>query len=292
MSDKVIVTCALSGSAANRQQCPAIPFSPEEFAEEAYRAREAGASVVHVHARKPHDGVPTDDAYDAKAILDAICARVPDVVVDLATSPATPARDRVTTIREVQPEVASVQAGSMNYALRRDGKFVLDAVVANPFEDMRTLLEAMLSSGSKPNHECFDLGHVHNVELLGAAGADPLYTFVLGVQGATAATTENLVHLVRTLPPGATWQAAGVRHPEQWWMTAAALSMGGSVRVGLEDNFYVDDGVMATSNGELVDKAVRLARELGREVADPSQTRAILRLMVPERAKTRAEAPG
>lgn len=283
MSDKIIVTCALSGAAANRQQCPYIPYTPEEYAEEARRARDAGAAVVHVHARKAHDGTPSDDLADNKAIIDAIVARVPDVVVDVATTDET--------IRELRPELGSLVAGSMNYALVDDGRLTLDAVVSNPLTDVRTTLQTMLDAGTKPVHECFDAGHVHNVALLtdaGVADPHPAFALVLGVHGGIAATVANLVHLVSLLPPGARWHAVGVRHPEQWQLVATAIAMGGSVRAGLEDNFFLDDGRMAASNGDLVEKAVRLAHELGREVAEPNEARAMLRLPVPERAKERA----
>jgi uncharacterized protein (DUF849 family) len=296
VGDKVVISCALSGAAANRQQCPYIPYTPEEYAEEARRAREAGAAVVHLHARKPEDGRPSYDVEDYKAITDAILERVPDIVINYSTGAIGISREeRIAHIRELRPEIGALNMGSMNYAIYSKTKkqFYLDAVFANPFGDIQFFLEAMKDAKVKPEHECFDSGHINNVALLadmGLGDPKPHYSLIMGVHGGIAASVQNLVHQVSLLPDGAHWQVIGVRHPEQWRMVAAALAMGGSVRVGLEDNFYVSDGEMAQSNGDLIAKAARMARDAGREIAEPNEAREMLGLAVPDRARTKAEA--
>jgi len=296
VQDKVVISCALSGAAANRQQCPYIPYTPEEYASETRRARDAGAAVVHIHARKPEDGRPSYDVADYRAITEAIVAEVPDIVINYSTGAIGIDREqRIAHIRELKPEIGALNMGSLNYAIysRSKKKFYVDAVFANPFGDIQFFLEAMKDAKVKPEHECFDSGHINNILLLqdmGVADPKPHVSFVMGVHGGIAATVENLVHQAQILPDGAHWQAIGVRHPEQWRMVAAAVALGGSVRVGLEDNFYVDDDVMATSNGELCEKAARLAADVGRTVAEPNEVREMLSVPVPDRAKAKAGA--
>lgn len=294
VQDKVVISNSISGAAANRQQCPYIPYTPEEYAEEARRAREAGASVVHIHARKPDTGFPSYESEDYKAITDAILAQVPDIIINYSTGAiGIPREQRVTHISDLRPEIGALNMGSMNYAIYSETKkkFYIDAVFANPFGDIMFFLERMKESGVKPEHECFDSGHINNVKLLQDAGfgdPKPHFSLIMGVHGGIAATTENLAHQKSLLPPDAHWQVIGVRNPEQWRMVAAAISLGGSVRVGLEDNFYLSEGVMATSNGELCEKAATLCREMGRDVAEPNEARGMLGLKVPDRAMVSA----
>lgn len=296
VEDKVVISCALSGAAANRQQCPYIPYTPGEYAEETRRARDAGASVVHIHARRPDDGSPSYDVEDYRAITEAILERVPDIIINYSTGAIGIDREeRIHHIRDLSPEIGALNMGSMNYAIysRSKKRFYVDAVFANPFGDIRFFLETMQESGVKPEHECFDSGHINNQALLqdsGIGDPNPHFSLVMGVHGGIAPTVENLVNQTRTLPAGAHWQAIGVRHPEQWRMVAAAISLGGSVRVGLEDNFYTDTDVMARSNGDLVEKAARLVGEIGREVASPNEARERLHLPIPDRAKSPATA--
>lgn len=291
LGDKVVISCALSGAAANRQQCPSIPYTPEEYAQETRRARDAGAAVVHLHARRAHDGSPSYDVADYRAITDAILSTVPDIVINYSTGAIGIEREqRIAHIRELQPEIGALNMGSLNYAIYSQAKktFYLDAVFANPFGDIMFFLEAMRDAGVKPEHECFDAGHINNVKILAEMGLGdprPHYSLVMGIHGGIAGTVENLIHQTRLLPAGSHWQVIGVRQPDQWRMVAAALAAGGSVRVGLEDNFYVDDGVMASSNGELVEKAARLAADLGRHVAEPNEARDMLGLPIPDRAR-------
>jgi uncharacterized protein (DUF849 family) len=281
-TDKVIVTCALTGVLANRDQCPWVPYTPAEIAEEARRAYEAGAAVVHVHARTDEGGATYEPSVYA-AIRREIEQRCP-VILNFSTGGAGPMEGRVAHIAQVRPAIGALNMGSMNYAKyspkRKD--FVFDFVFENPFRDISYLLSVMKEAGVKPELECFDVGHTNSVWPLLDKGLlkEPLqFSFIMGVLGGIRATTENLALQARETPKDSTWEVIGISH-EQWRMLAAALSLGGNVRVGLEDNFYLDSAgkQMARSNGELVAKAVRMARDMGREPASVAQAREILSL--------------
>jgi len=281
-TDKVIVTCALTGVLANRDQCPWVPYTPVEIAEEARRAYEAGAAVVHIHARTDEGGATYEPSVYA-AIRREIEQRCP-VILNFSTGGTGPMEGRVAHIAQVRPAIGALNMGSMNYAKyspkRKD--FVFDFVFENPFRDISYLLTVMKEAGVKPELECFDVGHTNSVWPLLDKGLlkEPLqFSFIMGVLGGIRATTENLALQARETPKDSTWEVIGISH-EQWRMLAAALSLGGNVRVGLEDNFYLDSAgqQMARSNGELVAKAVRMARDMGREPASVAQAREILSL--------------
>ncbi|HZR09004.1 MAG TPA: 3-keto-5-aminohexanoate cleavage protein [Myxococcales bacterium] len=281
-SDKVVVTCALTGVLANRDQCPWVPYTPAEIAEEARRAFEAGAAVVHIHARTD-EGAPTYEPSVYAAIRREIEQRCP-VILNFSTGGMGPMEDRVAHIAQVKPALGALNMGSMNYAKysprRKD--FVFDFVFENPFRDIAFLLGVMKEAGVKPELECFDVGHTNSIGPLLDKGLlkRPLqFSFIMGVLGGLRATAENLAVQARETPPDSTWEVIGISH-EQWRMLAAALSLGGNVRVGLEDNFYLDTQgkEMARSNGDLVAKAVRMARDIGREPATVAEARAILSL--------------
>ncbi len=281
MTGKTIITAALTGVLATREQCPAIPYTPEEIAEEARRSAEAGAAVVHVHARRP-DGRPAYDVETYRRIKEEIEARC-EVIVNFSTGAiGIPIEERIAHVRALRPDLAALNMGSMNYAIYSPKKkrFYHDHVFANPFKDIVYLLEAMNEAGTKPELECFDTGHIGNTAPLVDMGLlrPPLhFSLILGVLGGIPATTENLVHMKHSLPAGSTWQVIGISLA-QWPLVAAAITLGGHVRVGLEDNFYVRPGEMARSNGDLVAKAAHLIRELGGEVASVEEARAILQL--------------
>jgi uncharacterized protein (DUF849 family) len=281
-SDKVVVTCALTGVLAKRDQCPWVPYSPEEIAEEARRAYEAGAAVVHIHARTP-DGDPTYEPQVYAEIRRQTEARCP-VILNFSTGGLGPMEERVAHIAQVRPAIAALNMGSMNYAKYspRRKEFVFDFVFENPFRDIADLLGVMKEAGVKPELECFDVGHTNSIWPLLDKGLlkRPLqFSFIMGVLGGIRASTENLAAQAREAPEDSTWEVIGISH-EQWRMVAAALSLGGNVRVGLEDNFYLDarGTEMAKSNGELVAKAVRMARDIGREPATVAEAREILSL--------------
>jgi 3-keto-5-aminohexanoate cleavage enzyme len=280
--DKVVISCALSGVAANRAQCPGIPYTPAEYGEESRRAAEAGACIVHIHARKP-DGTPTQDVEDYLAIRDAILARVPSMIINFSTGAiGYPKEKRIASVIAGHPDVAALNMGTMNYAKysekRRD--FVFNFVFENPFADIIYYLKIMNEQGVRPEMECFDVGQVGSAAPLihmGVLKAPHEFSFILGVDGGVPATTRNIIAMVDNLPAGANWQVIGIGR-EQWRLAAAALTLGGNIRVGFEDNFYLPEGTMAKSNGELVERAARLARDTGREVASIDEARGLLHL--------------
>jgi 3-keto-5-aminohexanoate cleavage enzyme len=279
MTNPVVISAALTGVLATREQCPAIPYTPKEIAEEAKRAAEAGAAIVHIHARTPEGG-PDWRVETFAEILSEVRART-DVIVNFSTGAiGIPVEDRIAHIRELRPEIGALNMGSMNYAIYSEKKktFYHDHVFANPFKDIRFFLEAMSGAGVRPELECFDTGHIANTAPLIDMGVlKPPYQFslIMGVLGGIPGTARHLVNQVDTLPEGSHWQVIGIGL-NQWTLVAAALAMSGNVRVGLEDNFYVEAGRMAKSNGDLVEKAVRLANDLGRQVASIEQARTIL----------------
>lgn len=287
--DACIITCAMSGVAANRDQCPAIPYTPEEYAKEARRARDAGASVVHIHARYP-DGQPSYRVEEYKAITQAILAEAPDLIINYSTGAVgIPIQERVHQITALKPELGALNMGSMNYAKysKKRRSLIFDFVFANPFEDITYLLEQMRSVGVKAECECFDTGHIGNVMPLIDMGLIELpiqFSLILGVLGGAPADARTLAHMATLLPQPSTWEVIAISR-KQWTLVSAAASLGGNVRVGLEDNFYLPKGDMASSNGDLVEAAAQLVELSGRTVADPAEARRLLSLPVePDRS--------
>lgn len=290
VKDKVIVTCALTGVLAKREQCPYLPYSPVEIAEEAKRVYDAGASVVHIHGREPDSGDQTWSSDIYRQIRDEVRKRCPIVInfstggFNMGVEGDAEKQKRLAYVSETRPEMAALNMGSMNYAKyseKRKG-FVFDFVFPNPFSDILMAAEAMRAGGAKPELECFDLGHIHNAQPLLAMGAlkPPLqYSFILGVLGGVAPTAENLAHMARQVGPQDTWEIIGISKV-QWPLVMAALVLGGNIRVGLEDNFYLDTAgtQMAKGNAQLVEKAVRLARDVGREPMTPDEARKALNI--------------
>ncbi|MGH2662122.1 MAG: 3-keto-5-aminohexanoate cleavage protein [Actinomycetota bacterium] len=282
MSDRCLITCAVSGAVANKQQCPGIPYTPEEYAKEVRRARDAGASMVHIHAREPN-GTPTVAVEHYRAITQAILAETPDIIVNYSTGwVGLPMAERVDHITELRPEIGALNMGSMNYAKyspKRKG-FVFNFVFENHFDDIIFLLQRMKDAGVKPECECFDVGHVESAEPLVDLGvlSPPIqFSLIHGVLGGISATARNVAHMSSVVPQGSTWGVIAISR-DQWTMVGAAAALGGNVRVGFEDNFYLPSGDMASSNGELVEAAAQIVRLQGREVADPVEARAILSL--------------
>jgi len=279
LDDPVIITCAISGVLANREQCPAIPYTPQEYAAEARRIVDEGATMIHIHARRP-DGTPSYEVEDFRAITEAIRAELggDDVIVNYSTGAVgVPIAKRIAYLRALRPDVAALNMGSMNYAKYSASRkaFVFQTVFANPFAEIVELLEAMNELGIRPEHECFDLGHVGSLAPLVDMGVlhAPLHVdCVMGISGGAPPTARNLAAMVDNIPAGAHWGVVGVSRV-QWTLVAAALTLGGSVRVGLEDNLYLPDGTMARSNGELVARARRMTEDAGRRVATVGEAR-------------------
>lgn len=284
LEDPVVITCSISGVIANREQCPAIPYTPEEYAAEARRAVDEGASMIHIHARKP-DGTPSYEVEDFSAITDAIRGAVDDVIVNYSTGTiGVPVAKRVEYLRACRPEVAALNMGSMNYAKysRSRKDFVFKMVFSNPFEEIVELLEAMNELGIKPEHECFDLGHVGSLAPLLDMGVlkAPLHVdCVMGVIGGIPPTPRNLAAMAENIAevPGGPhhWGVIGISR-DQWTLLATALTLGGSIRAGVEDNLYLPDGTMARSNGDLIAKARQMTEDVGRRPATVEQARRLL----------------
>ena len=295
VDDPVVITCAISGVLANREQCPAIPYTPAEYAAEARRIVDEGGVMIHIHARTP-DGRPSFEVEDYRAITEAIRAEVGDAAIVNHSTGAVgvSVEKRVAYLRACRPEVAALNMGSMNYAKysrsRRD--FVFKMVFANPFEEIVALLEAMNELGIKPEHECFDIGHVGSLEPLIHMGVlhPPLHVdCIMGVTGGIPPSARNLAAMVDNIPADSHWGVIGISR-EQWLLVAAALTLGGSVRVGLEDNLYLPDGIMAGSNGELIAQARRMAEEVGRRPATVAEARRMLGIVRPDSPPAAANA--
>jgi 3-keto-5-aminohexanoate cleavage enzyme len=286
LDDPVVITCSISGVIANREQCPAIPYTPEEYGAEAKRAVEEGASMIHIHARKT-DGTPSYEIGDFSAITEAIRGAVDDVIINYSTGTiGVPVSTRIEYLRACRPEVAALNMGSMNYAkysrTRKD--FVFKMVFQNPFEEIIELLTAMNELGIKPEHECFDIGHVGSLEPLVDMGIlkAPLHVdCVMGVVGGIPPRPRNLAAMVENIQavpsdgPKHHWGVIGISR-DQWTLIASALTLGGSIRAGVEDNLYLPNGEMARSNGDLIAQARKMTEDVGRRPATVAEARGLL----------------
>lgn len=293
--DSVIISCSISGVVANRDQCPAIPYTPEEYAAEARRAVDEGASQLHIHARKP-DGTPSYEVEDFRAITEAILAEVGDVIVNYSTGAiGIPIEKRLEYLRVLKPDVAALNMSSMNYAKysERRKDFVFKAVFENSFDTIIEFLRTMKDLGIKPEHECFDAGHVANLDPLidmGLLDRTPLQiSLVMGVNGGIRPNARNVAFMSEQIPGGAEgdnqWQVIGISR-DQWKLLGAALVLGGNVRAGVEDNLYLPNGEMCRSNGDLIAKARQMAEDVGRKVASVAEARELLG--VPKRERSPA----
>ena len=270
--EKLIITAAICGAEVTKEQNPAVPYTVEEIVREAKSAVDAGAALVHLHVRED-DGTPTQSKARFKECIDAIYKVCPDVILIPSTGGAVgmTAEERLQPT-ELFPEMATLDCGTCNFG---------DDVFENTMPMMRDFGKRMLENNIKPEYECFEMGHLDTVLNMAKKGQVPgapmQFNFVLGVPGCTPATVSNLCWLVNAIPAGSTWTATGIgRHA--FTLAAPAIAMGGNVRVGFEDNLYLERGVLAKSNGELVAKVVRIAKELGRPIATSAEAREILGL--------------
>lgn len=272
--DKLIITAAICGAEVTKEQNPAVPYTVEEIVREAKSAVDAGAAIVHLHVRYD-DGTPTQSRERFQECEEAIYKECPNVILIPSTGGAvgmTPDERLQSTDTTPLPEMATLDCGTCNFG---------DEIFDNTMPTMRAFGKRMMERGIKPEYECFEMGHLDTILTMARKGqvpADPMqFNFVLGVPGCTPATVDNLCWLVRNIPAGSTWTATGIgRYAFQ--LAAPAIAMGGNVRVGFEDNLYLERGVLAKSNGELVDKVVRMAKLLGRPVATSDEAREILSL--------------
>lgn len=270
--EKLIITAAICGAEVTKEQNPAVPYTLEEMVREAKSAYDAGAAVIHVHVRWD-DGTPTQDRDRFRVVMDAIREACPGVILIPSTGGAvgmTPEERLQPT--ELFPEMATLDCGTCNFG---------DDVFVNDLPTLRVFGRRMLEHHIKPEFECFEIGHLETALTLARKGLVPgapmQFNFVLGVAGCTPATVPNLCYLVSQIPAGSTWTVTGIGR-NAFTMAAAAIAMGGHVRVGFEDALMLERGVPAKSNGELVEKVVKLAKLLGREVATPEEAREILNL--------------
>ena len=270
--EKLIITAAICGAEVTKAHNPAVPYTVEEMVNEARSAYNAGAAIIHVHVRED-DGTPTQSRERFRVVMDAIRRELPDVIMIPSTGGATgmSPEERLQPT-ELFPEMATLDCGTCNFG---------DEIFDNTMPTMRAFGKRMIENGIKPEYECFEMGHLDTILDMARKGevpGDPMqFNFVLGVKGCTPATVQNLVWLVNAIPAGSTWTSTGVGRAA-FTLAAPTIVMGGNVRVGFEDNIYLSRGVKAVSNGELVEKVVRLSRELGRDIASPEEARRILSL--------------
>ena len=272
--EKLIITAAICGAEVTKEQNPAVPYTVEEIVREAKSAVDAGAAIVHLHVRED-DGTPTQSHVRFQECEEAIYKVCPDVILIPSTGGAvgmSPGERLDSTNTTPIPEMATLDCGTCNFG---------DEIFDNTMPTMRAFGKRMIEKGIKPEYECFEMGHLDTILTMARKGevpGDPMqFNFVLGVPGCTPATVSNLAWMVNQIPAGSTWTVTGVGR-SAFPMAAAAIAMGGNVRVGFEDNIYLSKGVKASSNGELVAKVVRIAKELGREIATSDEARAILGL--------------
>jgi 3-keto-5-aminohexanoate cleavage enzyme len=280
-SDKVIITAALTGVLANRDQCPYIPYTPEEIADEAKRAYDAGAACVHIHGRHD-DGRPSWELETFMRIKEEVRKRCPIILNFSTGTVGDDVSKQEAIIRETRPEIAALNMGTMNYAKYspKRKQFVFDMVFDNTFTKIEKLLTAMNDAGVKPELECFDTGHTNSIWPLydmGKLKKPTQFSFIMGVLGGLPTTIEALQLQKSIIPNESTWEVIGIGK-EGWRLVASALVLGGNIRVGLEDNFYLPNGEMAKSNGELVERAAQLTRLTGREPATVEEARKLLSL--------------
>lgn len=273
--DKLIITAAICGAEVTKEQNPAVPYTVEEIVKEAKSAVDAGAAIVHLHVRED-DGTPTQSRDRFQECEEAILKACPKVILIPSTGGAvgmTPEERLQSTDTTPKPEMATLDCGTCNFG---------DEIFDNTMPMMRVFGKRMMERGIKPEYECFEMGHLDTVLTMARKGEVPgapmQFNFVLGVPGCTPATVPNLCWLVNNIPAGSTWTSTGIgRHA--FTLAAPTIVMGGNVRVGFEDNLYLEKGVLAKSNGELVDKVVRMAKLLGRPIATSDEAREILGLV-------------
>ncbi len=299
--EKLILTAAITGSATVPSQTPYLPLTPQQIADAAIEAAEAGAAIVHIHARRPEDGMPSSDPEHYRQIITRIKEKS-DVVICITTggSILMTVEERARVVPLFSPEMCSFNLGSINFALHpvieriKEFKYdwekpylemSKDFVFKNTFKDFEYLCKVTRDNETKPELEVYDVGHLYNLDYLLRTKqlSFPVHLqFVMGVLGAIRATPEDLIYLknkAESLFGGEnfTWSVIGIG-AAQFSLSAMAINMGGHVRVGLEDNIYIKRGVLAKSNAELVEKAVALAEAFHREIATPDEARRILGL--------------
>lgn len=282
MPDKIVVTCSLTGVLTDPKKYP-VPVTIEQMAASAKEAYDAGASCMHVHFRQQEAGkghLPTWDPEIVVAITNAIRDVCPGVIINYTTGTIT--RDQqgpIACIRAGKPEIAACNAGSLNY-LKASSKGTWawpPMVFSNPVEKIQELLDVMSETGTRPEFECFDIGIVRSVGMFQEVGIieNPDYNFVMGVNSGMPCDGELLPILVKYLKPGSRWQTTLIGRDEIWPVHQLTAELGGNLRTGLEDTFYLPGGERAQSNGQLIEALVKIAEDTGRVIASPAEAREI-----------------
>ncbi len=270
--EKLIITAAISGAEVTKEHNPAVPYKIEEYVREAGLAYEAGASIIHLHVRED-DGTPTQSKERFRVVMDAILAKYPDVIIQPSTGGAVGMSDEERLQpTELLPEMATLDCGTLNFGG--------DEVFVNTENTIKNFGTRMIELGIKPEVEVFDKSMIDMAIRLNKKGfiKSPMhFDFVMGVNGGISGELRDFVFMRGSIPSESTYTVAGVGRYE-YTLAAAAIIDGGHVRVGLEDNIYISKGVLAKSNGEMVEKVVRIAKEFGREIASPAEARQILGL--------------
>lgn len=286
LGDKAIVTCALTGVLTDPKQYP-VPVTAAQMAASAREAYDAGASIMHVHIRQQEEGrghLPSWDPEVALAVTDAIRAACPGVIINLTTGVVGPdISGPAACIRKVKPEIAACNAGSLNYLkLKEDGRWAWPPMVFdNPVAKVSAFLDVMRETGTHPEFECFDVGIVRSVTMYLKAklAAAPIeYNFVMGVASGMPADVDLLSLLMRWIAPGNFWQTTLIGRQEIWAVHQRAAELGGMMRSGLEDTFYLPSGERARGNGDLISAIVTCVENAGRSVASPAEARQLLGL--------------
>ena len=302
--EKLIITAALTGNITLPVQTPHLPLTPQQIIDDAVRAAEAGAASVHIHARDPVTAKPTTDPEVYREIAVGIKARS-NVIVCVTTGGVTgmTASQRVQVVPNLKPELATFNTGSMNFSIHpivkryKDEDYIYpwekefaqglkEYIFSNNFADMEIFCNTMRENGTKPELEAYDVGHLYNIRYLVKQKLIELpvwVQFVTGVLGGIGSDLEDVMYMKRTADrllgeENYKWSVIGAGYPAEFHLDTLAIMMGGNARVGMEDNIFIEKGTLCKSNAELVAKVVRIAKELGREIATPDEARAILGL--------------
>jgi len=285
-ADLAILTCALTGVLTDPKQHP-VPVTPAQMAAEARDAFAAGASIVHVHVRRQEPGMGHLPSWEPEVVAEVVAAirdACPGIVVNLTTGVVgKDISGPAACLRRVRPEIAACNAGSLNYLkIKSNGQWAWPPMVFdNPVDKVKQFLDVMAETGTHPEFECFDVGIVRSVGMYLEAGmftGVPELNFVMGVASGMPCDAELLALLPRYAPPGAVWQATLIGRGEIWPVHQKVAELGGMLRTGLEDTFYLPGGERASGNGVLIEALARCARNAGRSVASPAQARQILGL--------------
>jgi len=280
---KAVITCALTGVLTDPKQHP-VPVTPEEMASEALEAYNAGASIVHVHVRNQEPGkghLPSWDPDVVESVIIAIKSKVPKIIINLSTGVMTPDISGPTScLKRIKPEYAACNAGTLNYLkVRKDGSWAWPPLVfENSVEKIQSFLDVMKKTNTRPEFECFDTGHVRSISLFVKNGMvkNPAVNFVMGVQSGMPLKAHWLPLLIEELPEGSPWQVTAIGRQEIWAVHQKTAELGGNLRTGLEASFYLPSGEKAQSNGQMIEALAKTARDAGREIASPEETKTIM----------------